>query len=157
MVLESMDFLFYKIATFPWESAVILMGIACIPILILNIIYGLIISPLICRFYIVPKIEKKVGRKIGYSFILDILPFGRFFDRDIEISRYIIDRYYAFKKRGERGVPYGYESFALKHVGYTIEMISKAELIFAFSERISFYMGSVSFMIALIAAALSQS
>jgi len=157
LVPETISFWFNHLCSFPWKSGIVLTGVFFVPILILNIIYGLIISPLICKFYIVPQIEKKVGKKLGYSYLLSLVPFGRFFNRGMEISAYILNRYYAFKKYGERGLPSGCKNLALKQVGYTIDMISKSELIFAFSIRINMWVGSISFIIAFIAAVLSHS
>lgn len=124
---------------------------------LLCLIFQFVIFPLVCEFYIVPRIEEKVGKKLGYSYILNLVPFGKYFNRNIEISSYILDRYYAFKKRGERSVPFGKERFSLKHVGYTIDMVSKPELIFAFLVSINLYVMGVSFAMATIAALLSQS
>ncbi len=131
---------------------VVLLGIFFIPVLILSAIYLIIISPLICKFYIVPRIEKKLGRKLGYSPLLKFAPFGNCLDRQIEISKYIIDRYFAYKKRGEKSVPFGYNLFALKQAGYTIDMVSKAELIFSFMVEINLYVSAISFFIVFVAA-----
>jgi hypothetical protein len=125
------------------------------PILILSAFYLLIISPLICKFYIVPKIEAKTGKKLGYSPLLNFVPYGTYLDRQIEISKYILDQYYAYKKRGDRGLPMGSNLFALKHIGYTIDMVSKGELVFSFLVEINLWVSGISFVILFIAAALA--
>ena len=154
MVLGTIDFLLDKFFIFPWKSLIIFAGILCLPIVALNVIYGLIISPLICEFYIVPGIEKKTGKNLGYSPLLSYAPGGRWFDRDIEISTYILNRYYAFKKYGERSLPVAGNRLALKQIGYTIDMVSKGELIFSFLVRINLYASAISIIIATIAAML---
>jgi hypothetical protein len=143
-------YVFHKL---PWTDIVLLFfGY----ILIINIIYGLIISRLICEYYIVPGIEKKTGKILGYSPLLNYFWGGKWLNRDLEISAYILDRYYAFKKYGERGLPAGGNNFALKSVGYTIDMLSKGELIFAFSVRINLYTIGISMIIATFAALIKS-
>jgi hypothetical protein len=129
----------------------------CALIWILSFVLKFLISPLICRFYILPKIEKKVGEKLDYSPILDLTPFGGFLNRDIEISNYILNRYYAYKKCGDYGLPFGLNKVGLKQVGYTIKMVSKSELIFSFFVRINLYVLGISFAVGVITSMLSKS
>lgn len=94
-------------------------------------IYSIIISPSLFQFFIIPKIEKKIGRKLEKD------PFAYYYKapltwgRDIEISKYILDRYKAFKKYNDRGLPKGFSTAPLKKAGYTIDMMSKSEIFFS--------------------------
>ena len=94
-------------------------------------IYSTIFSPLLFKIYIIPKIEKKIGHKLendAYSYYYKIpLTWGR----DIEISQYIINRYRAFKKYNDTGLPKGLNTAPLKRAGYTINMMSKSEIFFS--------------------------
>lgn len=152
-LMIAFDYMRYILNKLSWASIVLLITA---PFLYLCFFYTLIVSPLICHLLIVPKIEKKVGKKLSSCFLSKYRPFGNYLSRQNEISRYIVDIYYAYKKFGKTGLPEGYYNFSLKQVGYTIAMVSKVELIFAFSIRIQMYIGTVSFIIAFLAAFMMQ-
>ena len=53
-------------------------------------------------------------------------------NRQTETAIYIINRYYAWKIKKDRGLPKYCDRFPLKKVGYTIDMISNKEIFFSF-------------------------
>ncbi len=120
--IEIFSYIFHHLSWF--YIAVFLMGFLSITVFI----YSFIISPLIFRFYIIPGIEKKVGVRLEYHPYLKIVPYAK---RDVEIATYIIKIYRDYKKLNYSGLPVGCDRFSLKKVGYTIKMVSKAEVFFS--------------------------
>ncbi len=122
-------------------------------IALLSMVYGLIISPLIFRFYIIPRIEKKVGYKLIYHPYVGFMPFAA---RSIEVSSYIIKIYRDYKKTGYRGVPDYYNSYSLKRVWYTVDKLSKAEVFFSYALKINLRICSVALFTSVILSILHQ-
>ena len=113
--------------------------------------------PIIYNFFIIPSIEKKVGKKLGYHPFLSLSPWGKLINRPLEISAYIRNRYKAFKKYNEIGLPAGYNSFSLKQVGYTINMMSKFEIFMSYWVQLNLRVTVIAFIIGVcIAVATNQ-
>jgi hypothetical protein len=97
----------------------------------IGVFYGLVISPIIFNYFLIPKIEKKIGKKLGHHPFLDYIFLGVWSCRQNEIAIYIINRCWALMVRNDHGLPMYCNRFALKKVGYTIDMASKAEIFFS--------------------------
>jgi hypothetical protein len=94
--------------------------------------YITVVSPVIFNYFIIPKIEKKLGHCIGYHPLLNGIFMGKWMCRQNEIAMYILNRYWAYLIRGDRGLPKFCDRFALKKAGYTIDMISRTEIFVSF-------------------------
>jgi len=96
---------------------------------VITAILDLIIFPVIFNFYLIPKIEKKLGIRLIFNPILNgHTPFCWFMSKKSQVSTYIANRYIAWKLHKDSGLPLGFNGFALKYAGYTIKMASKSEI-----------------------------
>ncbi len=122
-------------------------------ICVLSFIYGFIISPLIFRLYIIPGIERKVGRKLQYHPFVNTFPLTGV---ESEISAYIAKINRDYKNLNYTGLPMGYDNYSLKKVGYTIKMASKAEIFFCYASLKNVKVGLIALMIAGVLSILHQ-
>ncbi|MDX2164464.1 MAG: hypothetical protein SFW07_03495 [Gammaproteobacteria bacterium] len=104
---------------------------------IFTLILGFLIMPMVFNFYLIPKIENKIGKKLGFSPVLNLFPYGRYLNRWVEISKYILKLYIDYKKTGKCSLPAGYDRASLKQAGYTIDMVSKEEIFYSFVAQIN--------------------
>lgn len=90
-------------------------------VFIIAAFFDLIIFPLIFNLYLIPKIEVKLT-------VRPIFRYGSspnwFLTKKSEVVAYITDRYFAWKKYNDCGLPAGYNGCALKFAGYTIKTVS---------------------------------
>jgi hypothetical protein len=113
--------------------------------------YMTIVSPIIFNYFIIPKIEKKLGHKIGHHPLLDGIFIGKWMYGDIEIAMYICNRFFAYIIRGDRGLPKFCNRYALKKANYTIDMMSKIEIFMSIVLMLSGIALVICAVIALIA------
>ncbi len=119
----------------------------------LSFIYGFVISPLIFRLYIIPGIEKKVGRKLQYHPFVNTFPLTGV---EREISAYIAKINRDYKNLNYTGLPMGYDNYSLKKVGYTIKMVSKAEIFFCYASLKNVTIGAITLFFTGILSILHQ-
>lgn len=99
---------------------------------ILGVIYVLVISPIVFNYMIIPKIERKIGKKLEYHPLCDYVFLGKWMCRQLEIAMYIFNRMLALIFENDYGLPKYCNRFGLKKAGYTIKMASKCEIIMSF-------------------------
>ena len=128
-MVREIEFIFFALGQMPFGMRV---GFISSVIMLLLGIYIVNISPLIFNYYLIPRIEKKIGRKLIPHPLLKNIAFGKWMFHQNEIAVYLINRYYAFKFKGDRGLPKYCNRFDLKKAGYTIDMASRAEIFFSF-------------------------
>ena len=88
-----------------------------------------IILPLIFNFFLIPKIEKKIGKKLEYKhYIYQVALFGSFFGRYIEISYYMVVKFIASKLGFDPNKVNLGKLLALQSVNYNIEEASYVEV-----------------------------
>lgn len=121
-----------------------------------SVLIGLLLTPIIWNFYLIPKIEKRVGEKF------ELFPWMNFFLFDfwvcpqIDVSTIIIKKYVAFK-RGKyflnKPVPPGKMKMAwLATVNYDIREASKIEVFMAFFTLGMYVLGMLSLFCGVIVA-----
>ena len=105
-------------------------------------IYSVFIAPLLFKFWIIPKIEKRYDTKLVFDNpTYCMLPFSRWTMPPHEISLWLVDEL-LFK-----GKHYKNKKFvALNKINYDIKTISKAEIIMALIT----FIGIVYFLLAVI-------
>lgn len=97
-----------------------------------------IIIPPIFNFYIIPNIEKKIGRKINFKnqFFMNNIrsPFLCYITKNVSVSFYIVFKYFGMsKKTFERNYSYS----ELSEIQYESESFSRFELFFSFFSLIN--------------------
>ncbi len=120
-------------------------------LMFVGMFYFSVISPIIFNYFLIPKIEKKIGKKLDYHPFIDYIFLGKWMCRQEEIALYLINRYWAMKFKGDYGLPKYCLRFGLKKAGYTINMASKLEIVMSFLLLVSTVVTVISAIIALIA------
>lgn len=77
-----------------------------------------------------------------------------FLTKKSEVVAYITDRYFAWKKYNDCGLPAGYNGCALKFAGYTIKTASKSEIFLCFWVKLNSIICMLSLVITLIITSL---
>jgi|GEM_PF-4803126 len=110
-------------------------------LLMFNFFNFFILLPYTFRFYIVPKIEKRIGEKLPFAMTLyQTQPFSKFFGRPFDIGQAIMNKYLIWKFTGKTdtgiwgGARIPYSSFAIMHVNYDIRDASFIEIFMSFLE-----------------------
>lgn len=111
----------------------------------------------IFNYYLIPRIEKKIGVKLMYADLYNYIPCGVGFIPPFEISFYITGRYLAWKFKGDRGLPTGQREYALKKVSYTIDKMSKKEILLSLAFVTSVSLAMIFGVITMITIALDPS
>lgn len=113
--------------------------------------YMLVISPIIFNFYLIPNIEKRIGKYLRYDPLWGYMFLGMWMMPAFEVSGYIVRRYFALVFKGEHGLPEKRNRFALKKIGFTIDMATKFEIIMSFAYIINVIIIGVFAIIGLFA------
>jgi len=90
-------------------------------------IYQIIIMPIVFNYFIIPKLESKIGKKLEYRSYYNFFLFGNWSFKSIEIANYIFLRYLFLKI-----IPnykWRYKNSALAKVNYDIRTASKFEIV----------------------------
>lgn len=87
------------------------------------IIYFLCASPLLYRWWIIPKIEKRYGKKLVFNYPIYRMNF--FPPIDLEVSQYIVFALFGYIRKENK-----YE--ALPKINYDVKTASKSEIIVSF-------------------------
>lgn len=87
------------------------------------------VSPWIFNNKIIPRIEKKTGKRFEYAPIYRIMYLSDWFVPQNEIGFYIFGRLCALIFKGERGPEKKKKCWYLNKIGYTIDMASKFEIV----------------------------
>jgi hypothetical protein len=91
--------------------------------------------PPIFNFIIIPRIEKKLGKKLQFPSIhYRIVPSNRYFAKSLDISLYIVIKYITYKitKNPDECRLLDKSKLALKYANYPITMASRFEIVMSF-------------------------
>jgi hypothetical protein len=108
----------------------------------ITLIYSLLIDPIIFHFFVIPKIEKRVGEKLPYlNPLYNMQIFAKWFMPPLDIALSIVTNYCIYKLNGKKpGKMWGYnlKSYcALQHIKYDITQASRIEIFFSFLSAIN--------------------
>lgn len=98
---------------------------------------GVITMPIIFNFFIIPKIEKKTGKKLEFAPYWNAFLFGNFIIGYAEIVEYIIIKYFALRFKKNPDAIRVNRKFALEKIKYDIRTASNFEIKMSFIAAIN--------------------
>lgn len=86
---------------------------------------GTVIFPIVYNYFLIPKLEKRIGKRIVWPSMLKYIVFGRFMCPSGLVARDTLMLYFKYKFKGYKGL---LKNGVLKDVGYTIDSATKSEI-----------------------------
>lgn len=105
--------------------------------MIFSALYLVLIAPIVFNYFIIPKIEKKIGSKLEFINWYEFYLFGKFSFRFAEIVSYIIIKYIALKLKKDPHKIKINSKMALMKINYDIKEASSIEIVMSFLTIIS--------------------
>jgi len=144
--------IFFLVVSFVWKRLHWwqIVGLITIFIFFSAVFLDLIIFPLVFNLYLLPKVEKKRGKKIDDVLNSNIGYFpGSYLTKKTAFATYIIDRHQILKKRKEQSLLEGRDLTPLQSIGFNMDEISRAELFFSYWVKYNKKIGWLSMLISI--------